>query len=207
MSILEQVHSLANSEISDLIKARADDFRQIGKASKEVLFGELCFCILTANTSAELGIRTQNLIGLEGFLYYDEVKLRDELKKVKYRFYNVRSKFIAQARRITDDLPTLLREEDRFGTRDYLVENVKGIGYKEASHFLRNVGIFDFAILDKHILKMLSEEYGFEKLKNTSRKEYLKNEEFVFDLSRKMNMEPGILDLYMWKIATGKILK
>ena len=207
MAIIDQVNFLVNSEASGLINARAEDFRRMGKSSKEILFGELCFCLLTANTSAELGIRTQEMIGLDGFLYYDEEKLRDELKRVKYRFYNVRSRFISQARWIIDELPGLMREKDRSGIREYLVENVKGIGYKEASHFLRNVGIFDFVILDKHILRMLGEEFGLEKLKNTPRKEYLKNEELVIDLSGKMKMEPGILDLYMWKIATGKILK
>jgi thermostable 8-oxoguanine DNA glycosylase len=36
------------------------------------------------------------------------------------------------------------------------VGNVKGIGYKEAGHFLGNIGFNqDLAILDRHILKNL----------------------------------------------------
>lgn len=206
-SILERVSALMESNVSMIVQEKIEEFKKAGNSSKEFIFGELSFCILTANTSAELGIRMQNEIGLEGFLNYDADTLRTELKRAKYRFYNVRSNFIAEARWIMDDLPGLLKSTDRIGARDYLVENVKGIGYKEASHFLRNVGIFDFAILDKHIMRMLSEEYSNLTLKTSTRKDYLKNEELIIDLACKASIEPGILDLYMWKIATGKIIK
>jgi len=40
--------------------------------------------------------------------------------------------------------------------RVWLVKNIKGFGYKEASHFLRNIGLGEnIAILDRHILKNL----------------------------------------------------
>lgn len=207
MPILSEVGRLINSDVSHIITSRAQQFREMGKKSKEEIFGELCFCLLTANTSAELGIRTQNEIGLDGFITYDQNFLRDELKRIRYRFYNVRSNFIVDARWIMNELPGLLSSDDMYETREYLVENVKGLGYKEASHFLRNVGVFDFAILDKHIMKMLSEEYGFKLPKAVSRKEYYKNEKIVIDLAGRVDLEPGIFDLYMWKIATGKIIK
>ncbi len=207
MPILEEVSKLMNSEVSHIISSRAAEFREMGKRSKEEIFGELCFCLLTANTSAEMGIRTQNLIGIDGFINYDRDFLSSELKRIKYRFYNVRSNFIVGARWIIDELPGLLKSSDRASAREYLVENVKGIGYKEASHFLRNVGVFDFAILDKHIMKMLSEEYRFKLPKAIAKKDYYRNEKIVVDLSGKVELAPGIFDLYMWKIATGKIIK
>lgn len=196
-----------DSEVSQIISTRVSEFREMGSRSREEIFGELCFCLLTANTSAELGIKTQSMIGLNGFLNYDRTFLRDELKRIRYRFYNVRSNFIVEARWIIDELPGLLKSSNRYDTREYLVENVKGLGYKEASHFLRNVGVFDFAILDKHIMKMLSVEYSFKLPKAVSRKEYFSNEEKVVDLARRVDLEPGIFDLYMWKIATGKVIK
>lgn len=207
MPILEEVSKLMSSEVADIINSRAADFSDMGNRSKEEIFGELCFCLLTANTSAEMGIRTQKLIGLDGFINHDQEFLSKELKRIKYRFYNVRSNFIVQARWIIDELPGLLKSADRASAREYLVENVKGIGYKEASHFLRNVGVFDFAILDKHIMRMLSREYNFEMPKSIQRKDYYKNEEIVVSLSGKVDLAPGIFDLYMWKIATGKIIK
>ena len=118
-----------------------------------------------------------------------------------------RSKFIVESRWIVDKLPSLVNASDTFESREFLVQNILGLGYKEASHFLRNVGVFDFAILDKHILGMLRTENPELEIKATSRKKYLNTEEIILDMARNINLEPGILDLYMWKIATGKIIK
>ena len=54
-------------------------------------------------------------------------------------------------------LRSLLGEiNDGYQAREWLVHNVKGIGYKEAGHFSRNIGFTqDLAILDRHILKNL----------------------------------------------------
>jgi len=40
-------------------------------------------------------------------------------------------------------------------TREFLVKEVKGVGYKESSHYLRNIGYRNLAILDRHILNNL----------------------------------------------------
>lgn len=205
--VTQRVCNLVNSSFSLAVKERAEEFMAFRKAPKEQIFGELCFCLLTANTSAEMGIRTQSSIGTDGFLNLEEKELRDALKHVKYRFYNLRSHFITGARWIIDELPSLINSSDMVSVRDYLVENVKGIGYKEASHFLRNVGTFDFAILDKHILRMLKQEFPKLEPRATTRKHYLAAEEHIVKMAEEMGLRPGILDLYMWKLATGKLIK
>lgn len=206
-SITARVRRMVSSPFAEDVNSRAEEFRAFRKASGEEIFGELCFCLLTANTSAEMGVRTQEAIGLDGFMHLDQVSLRNALRDTRYRFYNLRSRFIVDSRWIMDELPALVNSGDPFKSREYLVENIKGIGYKEASHFLRNVGVFNFAILDKHILKMLLAEKPGLNIKVASRKNYLATEEVILDLAGEMGLEPGILDLYMWKIATGKLIK
>ena len=201
------VREMMLSDFSRAVENRKQDFIRAGKSSPEIIYGELCFCILTANTSAEMGIRTQEIIGLEGFLNFDEETMRKKLKEARYRFYNVRSKFLVQSRWVVDELPHIIAMKDRIGARDYLVNNLKGIGYKEASHFLRNVGVFDFSILDKHILNMIRKEYPERKFLVGSRKNYLETEKTILEFADSISLEPGILDLYLWKIATGKLLK
>ncbi|EQD77335.1 8-oxoguanine DNA glycosylase/DNA lyase, thermostable, partial [mine drainage metagenome] len=203
--VLPLVKTHMNSDISVIIKDKAAQFSNFKNSLPEELFSELCFCVLAANTSAELGLKTQNLVGPKNFIFMDEVSLRDLLKSVHYRFYNVRSKFIAENRWIADDLPSILKTADTWELREYLVENLKGIGYKEASHFLRNVGIFDFAILDKHILRILSN--GADTPKITSPSKYYELEQTIMQKSVEIGLSPGILDLYLWYIATGKIIK
>ncbi len=205
--VMATVREMMLSDFSRAVENRKQDFIRAGKSSPEVIYGELCFCILTANTSAEMGIRTQEIIGLEGFLNFDEETMRKKLKEARYRFYNVRSKFLVQSRWIVDELPHIIAMKDRIGARDYLVNNLKGIGYKEASHFLRNVGVFDFSILDKHILNMIRKEHPERKFLVGSRKNYLETEKTILEFADSISLEPGILDLYLWKIATGKLLK
>ena len=205
--VLKTVREMMSSEFRTAVENRKLDFIRAGKSSPEFIYGELCFCILTANTSADMGIRTQEIIGIDGFLNFDEDTMRKKLKEAKYRFYNVRSKFLVQSRWIVDELPRILAMKDRVEARDYLVENLKGIGYKEASHFLRNVGIFDFSILDKHILRMIKNEYPERRFLVGSRKNYLETEKTILEFAESVSLEPGILDLYLWKIATGKLLK
>ena len=205
--VMATVREMMLSDFSRAVENRKQDFIRVGKSSPEIIYGELCFCILTANTSAEMGIRTQEIIGLEGFLNFDEVTMRKKLKEARYRFYNVRSKFLVQSRWIVDELPHIIAMKDRIEARDYLVNNLKGIGYKEASHFLRNVGVFDFSILDKHILNMIRKEHPERKFLVGSRKNYLETEKTILEFADSISLEPGILDLYLWKIATGKLLK
>ncbi len=205
--VMATVREMMLSDFSRAVENRKQDFIRAGKSSPEIIYGELCFCILTANTSAEMGIRTQEIIGLEGFLNFDEETMRMRLKEARYRFYNVRSKFLVQSRWIVDELPHIIAMKDRIGARDYLVNNLKGIGYKEASHFLRNVGVFDFSILDKHILNMIRKEHPERKFLVGSRKNYLETEKTILEFADSISLEPGILDLYLWKIATGKLLK
>ncbi len=205
--VMATVREMMLSDFSRAVENRKQDFIRAGKSSPEIIYGELCFCILTANTSAEMGIRTQEIIGLEGFLNFDEETMRKRLKEARYRFYNVRSKFLVQSRWIVDELPHIIAMKDRIGARDYLVNNLKGIGYKEASHFLRNVGVFDFSILDKHILNMIRKEHPERKFLVGSRKNYLETEKTILEFADSISLEPGILDLYLWKIATGKLLK
>lgn len=207
LSIRDHVLRLINSPFSLEIDAKIAEFNRFLSAPSSEIFGELCFCLLTANTSAEMGVRTQEIIGLDNFINMDEKKLRDALKASKYRFYNLRSGFIANSRWIIPELPDLIKSKDTFETREYLVENIKGLGYKESSHFLRNVGIFDFAILDKHILRMLQSENPKIQINVASRKNYLATEETILEMAREMGLRPGVLDLYMWKVATGKLIK
>ncbi len=197
-------HILSPSS-SDILEKR-DEFILMRNAPAEELFSELCFCILAANTSAEMGLRTQKVVGIRRLISLSESDLSRLLHLVRYRFYNVRSKFIVGARSVMNDLPEIVRSSDLAGSREYLVENVPGIGYKEASHFLRNVGVFKFAILDKHIQSILSEMLNI-RIGSMTSKRYIEIEEKMIEISEKYSMEPGIFDLYLWKIATGSIIK
>jgi len=77
------------------------------------------------------------------------------LKELGYRFYNKRAEYIVEARNKMELLEEILKLDDEFMIREKLIKNFKGIGWKEASHFLRNLGYKNFVILDRHVLKSL----------------------------------------------------
>ena len=98
---------------------------------------------------------------------------------------------------------------DRLESRDWLVRNIKGMGYKEASHFLRNIGFGkDLAILDVHILKNLKGCGVIDKIpRSLTKKEYLKTEEKMKKFCRKIRVPMAELDLLFWSKETGFIFK
>ncbi|MGC8562897.1 MAG: N-glycosylase/DNA lyase [Thermoplasmata archaeon] len=204
--MLESLDREIKSIISDtyvfgIILERKEEFSAMKRASLEDKFSELVFCTLTANTSAEMGLRCQEY--LDRINKYDEESIKDSLIRCHYRFPNARSRFIAENYQKRNLLPEILRSRNR---RSLLVENYIGIGMKEASHFLRNTGYFQYPILDKHIQRFLSNYYGREvKVKNS--KEYEMEEKLFLDISARYRLEPGIMDLVVWYLMTGKILK
>jgi len=168
-------------------------------------FSELCFCILTANYTAEGGIRIQNAVN--DFSGYTEAEIEAILRRLGYRFPRKRAEYLHLAKAHKEKLHMLREIKDSCERREWLVKNVKGIGYKEASHFLRNIGYLDVAIIDRHILNVLF-EYGIIGLPKTiTRKKYLEIEQKLIEIAKKTEVPPGELDFYLWYMKTGKILK
>lgn len=89
------------------------------------------------------------------------------------------------------------------------MENVKGIGYKEASHFLRNIGYEEnFAILDRHIVKNLRLMGVIEEIPDSlSKRRYFDIEKRMREFSRAIEIPMSHLDFTLWYKETGEILK
>jgi len=179
----------------------------VGAGSSSEIFKELCFCLLTANFSAERCIEIQRAIG-DGFLTLPEALLAERLRELGHRFPRARARYIVEARRFRDSLREVL---ESFGNsrelRDWLVREVRGVGYKEASHFLRNVGRTDVAIIDRHILNLLVEYGLIERPRALTRRRYLEIEGLLREVAEMAGLSLGELDLYLWYLETGKVLK
>jgi N-glycosylase/DNA lyase len=84
--------------------------------------------------------------------------------------------------------------------------NIIGIGYKECSHFLRNIGFTGFAILDKHVISMLN-LLGCNVQKPRNKKEYKEVEQKMIDFAKYIELNIDHLDLVFWSYKTGEIIK
>jgi N-glycosylase/DNA lyase len=206
-ALAKSIEKQKSSEVGELVAKRMREFKDVGGKGNEIWFSELCFCILTANSTAKLGLKIQGELG-DGFMTLPVGELTRRLKGLGHRFYNKRAEFIVSARRYSriKDIITEFPEPQQ--AREWLVENVYGIGWKEASHFLRNVGYDDVAILDRHILALLQENGIIKEAPKTlTRRRYMEIEELFKDLARKVNLSPAELDLYMWCMKTSCVLK
>lgn len=195
------------------IRQRLMDFKKNYEKDDRHIFSELCFCILTPQAKATVCDGAVKELKKRDLLFNGALNsIRPKLKGV--RFPNNKSKFLIYARALFKKngnfkIKDFIDKSDVFKTRDWLVKNVKGIGYKEASHFLRNIGLGkDLAILDTHILKNLKDYGVIAKIPNPlNKKEYLKIEERIRQFSKKTNIPMDELDLLFWSKETGFVFK
>lgn len=205
--LLQSIKNLKNSKIKNLVDTRLREFKEIGNWSSNEIFDELCFCILTANFNAERSMKIQRQIG-DGFLSFSKSDLAEKLRELGHRFPNRRAKYIVDARKHKNSLKDIVKTfNDDNELREWIVKNVKGIGYKEASHFLRNIGCTSFAIIDFHIIDVLTKHNIIEKPKVLTKRKYLEIEDLLREIAGKSNVNLAELDLYLWYMETGKILK
>lgn len=198
------------------IGARLAEFAAIGRAADEVrLFEELVYCILTAGASARMGLKSVERVRPH-LLTGNRRHLVAALSGA-HRYPKARSNYIIHTRDyLRRECGLRLRERlesfgaDREARRDFLALNpgIKGIGYKEASHFLRNIGYRGYAILDKHILRSLHEFGAIDSpTPPATKKKYLALEEKMRKFAAEIRIDLDELDLLLWSSKTGEILK
>jgi len=205
--LLRDLSDLKKTKLKALIDTRLEEFRQVGTGCDADIFNEMSFCMLTANFNAERAMKIQNEIG-KGFADLDEKGLAGRLKELGYRYPNARAGFIVEARKHRGQLKkTMATLHDQKELRAWIVMNVKGLGYKEASHFLRNIGFDDLAIIDFHIVDILERHGIVKKPKTMTPKRYMEIEGKLREMGEKAGMSLAELDLYMWWMETRKVLK
>jgi N-glycosylase/DNA lyase len=198
--------------IKGQIDARLGDFRQIWeKANDEELFCELVFCLLTPQSKAKTCWKAVQRLNRKCMISEGEpCQIQEELFGV--RFNRRKAEYICLAKKTfsSRSLRTTLKElNSPREAREWLVENVLGLGYKEASHFLRNIGLGeDLAILDRHILKNLMLLGVIREVPTSlSRKTYLEIERKMTAFSEEAGIPMSKLDLLLWYKEAGEVFK
>jgi N-glycosylase/DNA lyase len=197
------------------IRLRLREFEKIWEVgTNEEIFAELVFCILTPMARGRYCfIAVENMVRTGILFTGDVAQIARELNGA--RFIYKKSAYIVEAREkflrhSTVPLKSIIgRIDDGHEAREWLVQNVKGIGYKEASHFLRNIGFEqNLAILDRHILKNLQSLRTTEEIPGSlSRRRYFDIEKGMKEFSEEVRIPMSYLDLVLWYKETGQIFK
>lgn len=170
-------------------------------------FYELCFCLLTPQSNAKKCYECIQILKKKDFLN-KKLSIKKYLR-AKTRFYRNKSNYLVQYKKNHYEIKNkIIKIKNPKQLRDYLVENIKGIGYKEASHFLRNIGYKNLAILDRHILKNLKDLKIIKDIpKPLNKNKYIKIEKKLYNFSKKINIPMDELDLLFWSIETGEVFR
>lgn len=201
--IKKQLFKNLTQDLKNKIKIRLQEFQEIKNSNNQKWFNELCFCLLTANSKADTAIKIQIEMTPDGFSKKTQTEIANIIRKHGHRFHNIKARYIFSARNFIA-LKDILQKMPSFSAREFLVSNIKGLGYKESSHFLRNVGRNDVAIIDRHILRFLKNSNLISHIpKNLTKKKYLDFEKIL----KNFNIPQDELDLIIWANMTGKVLK
>jgi len=191
------------------IQLRLRDFQK--PRTEQFLWEELIYCLFAANSSGKMAEVAVSLLGpIHSTASLEQLQAAVH-KKV--RFYNVRSRFffvnrvfIKQNHGTFTKLLDSFADKNVYELRNFLADEFLGMQFKEASHYLRNIGFTGLCIIDKHVL-FLMKEFGVLKSAKPpkNRKEYLKIENKVLDFAKKQKYDVDVLDLALWSYRSGHI--
>ncbi len=201
------------ARVRPLIKDHLAKFRALRDADPARWFDELCFCLLAVQANAHHADEAVQSLKAAGVLTGGAAReIRSHLTKV--RFLNTKADWVVAARAFAEnggilELRLRLATTDPKEVRGWLVDQVDGFGYKEASHFLRNVGFGDdLAILDRHILRSLVRLRVIPKVPpSLSRKRYLEIEDRMGVFARSLSLTLAEADAFLWWRETGELFK
>jgi len=211
-AMAEKVRELTtNPRVRKMVEDRMDEFRHVHEMDSQKWYEELVYCLLTAYCSALMGQRCVDALRGGSLMEGSVEDVRECLVEEGHRFANRRAEYIYDTRELAHRIKSVIQGfDDPRDAREWLVKKVKGLGWKEASHYMRNVGYFGLAIIDRHILSNMV-EHGLiteeESRKGLTKRRYHAYEGVLEKVALRLGMAPGELDLYLWYRKTGKVLK
>jgi N-glycosylase/DNA lyase len=213
---IESLH-VAHAARRKEVRARLREFRHIWQTASDArLWEEMVYCIFTAGASAKMGLRSVEALRPLLAKGQQNEMTRALVAAGAHRFPNARPAYVVITRDyLQSSFSMRLRERlnsfsDPFERRDWLATEprIKGLGYKEASHYLRNIGFKGYSILDKHIVRCLAELGVIDSPKPPANRHcYLETESRMRQFAVEAGIDFDELDLVLWSIKTGEILK
>lgn len=204
------------AEKKDAIAQRLQDYRDVWThGGNREIHVELSFCVLTPQSKARSAWAAITALRDNGLLFTGApAEIATYLHSV--RFFNNKAKYLVLLRHQMTGTDGGLITRDFFAglktplaMRDWIVNNIKGMSYKEAGHFIRNVGFGDdIAILDRHILKNLLRLGAIDNIpQSLTPTLYLDIEKKMRTFCRAVGIPMAAMDLLLWCMETGEIFK
>lgn len=199
MQELKELYKIKKQEII----VRLNEFETL---SNDKYFNELMFCLLTPQSNAKKCWQAVEELSRLNQLTKEQIA---NILKSKTRFYNNKTNYLIEAKANWHNILSSINTLETIRLRNWLAENIKGLGMKEASHFLRNIGKSNnqIAILDRHILRNLKQLNLIKEDKIKSKKHYQEIENIFLNFAKQLDIPADHLDLLFWSKETGEVFK
>ena len=202
--------------IRSRIEERLDEYRKIWiDGDNKDIFCELAFCILTPQSKARNAWKAISELRDNNLLFTgSEEEMLPFLNIVRFNRTKAKNLYILR-KQMTDENGKFITKDffstfnSAFEMREWIVKNIRGMSYKEASHFLRNVGFGqELAILDRHILKNLVALDVIKEIpKTVTPKLYKEIEEKLKEYCKEIDIPMENIDLLLWYLEAKDIFK
>jgi N-glycosylase/DNA lyase len=209
--VIEELRS-EYSRRKDEIRAQLGEFKKVREHGDDrKIFEELAFCILTSAVGPRVGMKSLDAIRdilPDGTAEETESRLKGIHKYPEKAYYIAHTRDYLETEygfKLRDLVNSFDDEEER---RDFfaLNKNIKGLGFTQSSHFLRNIGFTGYAILDKNVVRSL---YSLGVIDSpeppSTKKKYMEIEGSMKALADELEIEIDELDMLLWSMKTGRI--
>lgn len=175
------------------------------------IWSTLIFCILSSQVSSPAASKATSYVAKQ--VAGSSVHSKEDVyfaarrclsdPEVSYRFPERGANLLASAwtslRELDGPFDSYLGAFDsEFSARDDIVSRFAGLGMKQASMFLRDIGFSrDLAIIDVHVYRYLTTFFDFP-IGPLTRRRYLDAEIFLLDLAKRLGTDLLTLDCLIW---------
>lgn len=217
--------------IKDALNGKTGIVSGVSEDNQTDIFYMLCFCLCVPQSKAvkaETAIQALRKEGFHGTWMGPRVsflKVLAELLCGTVRFHKTKADRLLSAKNefyysdfwkfLTSNYATYLQladcPDEQFRllchVRASLIERFRGMGFKVASHFLRNIGMPGLAILDVHILNGMKDRQLLPELFKVTPRNYAETETLFLDYANYLGITGDELDLMFWSTKTGYVFK
>jgi len=202
-----------------MFEKRLRSFKKVWTQGSDIkIFEEFCYCLCTPREKAKNALNAVSALSKNNLLIDgDYTKIDKVLFENKIALHPAKAERIVKNRKIFyPNTKHVLQSKYCFANikqaREELARDVDGFGFKEASHFLRNIGFGgNLAIIDRHVKNQLA-KYGIiaesnANSANITKKHYGEIEEKMRQFAHDIKIPLDILDMLLIYSENREIIK
>jgi N-glycosylase/DNA lyase len=192
-------------------KFRVSKARGNARPKRLEIFSTLITCLLSSGWRYEKAVKTSELFQRsfeidQGIPSEDHIEVFLRSPQVRHRFPNVKAQQLHLALRALSHFPEDILYDGTNASEERLVRSIlskrlPGLGFKQTSMFLRNIGASEhLAVIDAHVLWYLESRFGTA-VRQLTTSRYIELEEQITTIANDFAVSLNDFDLLLWVVV------